>query len=117
MPIFPQPDTSTPTPRDAAPSGQAPARYALHPNAAWRDVGGEVFVITDDRAFHRLRTATAADLLRALAAGTGEPEALVSTLTAKYQVDVVAARADVDRFLATLVAKRIAVATTEVGPR
>lgn len=86
-------------------------RFALHPQAAWRDVGGEVFVITDDRGFHRLRTPTASDLLRALAAGTGDPAALAAALTAKYQVDFGTARADVDAFLATLVAKRIAVST------
>lgn len=81
----------------------------LHPFAAWRDVAGEIFVITEDRAFHRLAAPTATDLLRAIAAGRGDPRQLTDLLVGRYQVEADRAAADVAAFVATLIAKKIAV--------
>lgn len=89
----------------------ADTRFALHPLAAHRLVGGEVFIVTDDRAFHRLDSPTAIDVFQALAEapqGTTRAE-LVDLLVGRYQVSTEQAEADVDRFLHTLVERLVAV--------
>lgn len=85
------------------------ARYAVHPQAAHRTVGGEIFVVTDDRAFHRISTPTAVDLFQALVAGGARRGDLVALLVARYQVQADQAGADVDAFLGSLVERRVAV--------
>ena len=107
----PQPSPAAPHPNPVA-SASAP-RYALHPRAAWRQVGGEIFVITGDRAFHRLATPTAVGLLRQLAQ---EPKAgwqLASELVQNYRVDLATAQADVALFVQALVERQIAVVVAD----
>ena len=85
------------------------ARYAVHPLAAHRTVGGEIFVVTDDRAFHRISTPTAVDLFKALGTAGARRDDLVALLVGRYRVQAEQAGADVDEFLASLVGKRVAV--------
>ena len=86
----------------------ATMRYHVHPEAAHRLVGGEVFVVTADRAFHRLHTPTAIDLFQRLAAGPVSAAELVSFLTARYAVSSTDAAGDVAAFLGTLLERRLA---------
>ncbi len=88
-------------------------RYRLHPQAAHRKVAGEVFVVTGDRAFHRLQTATAVELFAALADAPegASADELVQRLLTTYEVSEATARADVALFLDTLVTRQLAVST------
>ena len=104
------------------PSSTAPARVGiatvirLHPQASYREVGGEVFVVTADRSFHRLAVPTAVDLFRLVARGAVSRDSLVDHLTCHYDVTAARAAADVDAFVETLVARQIAVAATGAEP-
>ena len=55
-------------------------RFRVHPQAAHRRVGGEYFVVTGDRAFHRLRLTTAVDLFEAIATRPQSRSDLVALL-------------------------------------
>jgi len=91
--------------------------WRLRQGAAWRDVGGEVFVITEDRAFHRVRTASGADILRAIAAAPVTADSLAELVVARYAVDRPTAARDIERFLADLDRLGIAAITAvEAGP-
>lgn len=112
---MPQPDQAHPD-HDVLGPG-APTSFAaaapavrIHPRAAWRNVGGEVFVITGDRAFHRLAAPTAVDLIKRLAAAPATVSELAELLVRDYQVDAATARQDVTTFVGTLLAKQIATA-------
>ncbi len=86
-------------------------RYRLHPQAAHRKVAGEVFVVTGDRAFHRMQTATAIALFDALGqaeAGATAAE-LVAALRQQFDVNKVMAENDVADFIETLVTRQLAV--------
>lgn len=87
-------------------------RYVLHPQAAHRSVGGEVYIVTEDRAFHRLSTATAIDLFMALASGPSTRDDLVTLLCQRFQVSHDRAQQDVDTFLQTLVDRHVAQCVT-----
>lgn len=89
------------TPTDTA------VRYRVHPLAAHRCVGGEVFVVTDDRAFHRLLPGTAVDVFEAIAAGTADAVALAGLVAARYDVGLARALADILLFLDELVVRRV----------
>ena len=88
----------------------APIRYHLHPQAAHRKVAGEIFVVTGDRAFHRLHAATAVELFDALsqAKAGASVEELTRLLVQQYAVSEPQAREDVTAFLATLLERRLA---------
>ncbi|MBM4344763.1 MAG: PqqD family protein [Deltaproteobacteria bacterium] len=101
-------------PHDVAAQADPPAGVAgpwlrLHPRAAWRSVGGEIFVITADRAFHRVAVPTAVDLIEQLAAAPARVDALADRLVRDYEVDRATALRDVVTFAECLVAKHIAV--------
>lgn len=88
------------------------SHVALNPTAAAREVGGEVFIVTEDRGLHRLESATAVELFRALRAGTTRRDSLVERIVAEFDVSPEVAGADIDQFLETLVERRIAVRVT-----
>lgn len=92
-------------------------RFRLHPHAAHRAVASEVFVVTDDRAFHRLVNASAVTLFDALAQAPGGLSAqdLQSLLLAQFDVDPARARRDVDAFLQLLVERHLAVPVAVAG--
>ena len=86
-------------------------RYRLHPQAAHRKVAGEVFVVTGDRAFHRMQTTTAIALFDALgqAEAGASPGELVAALCQQFDVTKATAENDVADFIATLVTRQLAV--------
>lgn len=88
----------------------AAPRYALLPSAAYREVAGEIFVITADRAFHRLQAESAVLLFRLLAAEPRSAEELQAALVANFDVDVATAHHDIAQFLLILEQRQIAVA-------
>lgn len=87
----------------------AATRFTVHPFAAHRTVAGEVFVVTADRAFHRMAAPTAVELFGMLSpAGTTRDE-MVARLVQRYRVDARQAGADVDAFLDSLVQRQVLV--------
>ena len=88
---------------------RAEVRYRIHPEAAHRVVAGEVFVVTGDRAFHRLHVATAIDLFGELAKNGASARELAAVLTERYQVSPTQADQDVQDFVATLLERQLAV--------
>lgn len=93
--------------------GDRAGRYRLHPQAAHRLVGGEVFIVTGDRRFHRLKARTAVDLFSQLAkaAESGcDAAQLVDLLVGRYNVAAAQAAADVNQFISDLVQREIAIA-------
>jgi hypothetical protein len=82
-------------------------RYRVHPQAAHRRVGGEFFVVTSDRAFHRLRLSTAVDVFAAMVAAPSTHAELVALLCQRYQVDAEAAGRDLTAYLQDLLAKQL----------
>lgn len=84
--------------------------WSLHPGAAHREVGGEFFVVTDDRAFHHIHVPTAVDLFAALRSGHRTAGQLSELLCGTYEVTPEQARRDVSEFLQLLAERQIAVA-------
>ena len=80
-------------------------RYKVNKDAAWRVVGGELFVVTADGSLHNIKADSGLFLWRKLEKGATVPE-LVSALTENYEVDEQTAVADVDEFVETLVLKQ-----------
>ncbi len=94
------------------PSDGTGERFRLHPQAAHRLVGGEVFIVTGDRRFHRLQSRTAVDLFNQLvkAAQSGaEQTQLVDLIVGRYDVAAAEAEADVAQFIRDLVQRDIAI--------
>ncbi len=117
---MPQPKPASADPNTLPQSATAAGQVAVcvHPRAAWRNVGGEVFVITGDRAFHRLAAPTAVDLLKRLALAPATVGELADQLVRDYQVDTATAQRDVTAFVEALIAKQIAAPTeTAADPR
>jgi len=85
------------------------ARYTLHPQLAHRAVGPEVFLITDDRAFHRLSSSTAVELFEKLKQGACRRDELVAMLTDRYEVSPEHAARDIDAFLQVLLERLVIV--------
>lgn len=85
------------------------AHYAVHPQAAHRAVGGEIFIVTADRAFHRLSVPSAIDLFEAIVHGQGRRDELVGLLVDRYRVGAQQADQDIATFLQTLVDRQVLV--------
>lgn len=91
--------------------------YRVHPLASHRVVGGEVFIVTADRAFHRLSVPTAVDAFLEIAKGTVRRAELDALIVARYRVSTQQAHEDVGAFLQSLLDKQVIVATeTEDEP-
>lgn len=88
-------------------------KYQLHPDAAFRRVGEEVFVVTDDRALHQFTNATATALFSVLSRGPARADGLARALSEQFEVDTSRAQADVEAFMTTLVKRRIATVVDE----
>ncbi len=82
-------------------------RLALHPAVAWRPVAGEIFLVTPDRAMHRVASPTGAAIVKALAGPGVERGDLIVQLTQRFTGHPSAIAADVDAFLASLTAAGI----------
>jgi hypothetical protein len=94
---------------EMTPTEARSTRFIVHPYAAHRTVGGEVFVVTADRAFHRMAAATAVELFAMLNGSGATRDELVARLVARYRVDAGQAGADVDAFLASLIEGQVLV--------
>ncbi len=88
-------------------------RYALHPQLAHRAVGPEVFLVTDDRAFHRLSSSTSVELFEKMKQGKCRRDELVATLTERYEVSPERAAEDVDAFLQMLLERLVIVSLAD----
>jgi hypothetical protein len=91
--------------------------FRVHPQAAHRHVAGEIFVVTDDRAFHRIRVRTAVEVFLSLATGPKSRDYLVSVLCQRFQVEAAQAARDLDVFLADMVERRLVCAETTTGDK
>ena len=87
-------------------------RFSLHPKVAVRAVAGEIFLVSDDRAFHHAHLPTAIDALSALREAPRTADELVELITSRYAVDDDTARQDVSEFLQIL-QERLIVVTTD----
>ena len=85
--------------------------YEIRSDAAVRAVAGEIFVVSDDRAFHHAHIPTAVDTLNALRQGPQTVAQLTELICSRYEVDAALAEQDVQRFLRLLVERQIAVVT------
>ena len=86
-------------------------RFSLHPKVAVRAVAGEIFLVSDDRAFHHAHVPVAVDTIAALRKAPQSEDELVQMVTARYDVDDATARSDMRSFLLTLVQRKVAVTT------
>lgn len=85
----------------------ASARFAVHPRAAWRKVAGEFFVVTPDRSFHRLTTATAVTIFAALTTSPATQQELLAQVVSQFEVTPAQAEADLCDFLTTLLQRQV----------
>ena len=88
-------------------------KYQLHPQAAFRRVGEDVFVVTDDRALHQFTNATATTVFAVLAEGPASLSGLAEALSRSFEVDRAQALLDLEPFMAILVTRRIATPVVE----
>ncbi len=87
---------------------------SLHAGAAHRLVGGEYFIVTDDRSFHHVHVPTAVTLFGRLVSGPQTIGDLVDTLLQQFDVERSEAERDVQAFATTLVERRLAFQPTGV---
>jgi len=90
--------------------------WNLTSGAAHRLVGGEYFVVTDDRAFHHIHVSSAVALFRAFTQGPQTTHSLVSALVGQFEVAEDVATQDVNAFVAMLVERRLAARTQSLKP-
>jgi len=95
---------------------QASTRFAVHPRAAWRKVAGEYFVVTPDRSFHRLTTATAVSVFAALTAAPATQHELVAEVVRQFEVTPAQAESDLRDFLATLLQRQLVTSLEAPAP-
>ncbi|GMV43135.1 MAG: hypothetical protein AMXMBFR64_48510 [Myxococcales bacterium] len=85
--------------------------YAIHPQVAFREVEGEMFIVTPDNRFHNLVDPVSVSIWRACD-GTPRTEAdLTAMVVATFRVDEATARADLAAFLANAVKLHLLVAS------
>lgn len=83
-------------------------RYRLRDDAARREVGGEFFIVTADRAMHRIAAQSGVSVLRLLAERPHSVAELTAALAPRFDADMATIRTDVETFVATLQARGIA---------
>ena len=84
-------------------------RYSVHAAAALREVGGEFFIVTDDRSLHHIHTPTSVALFGVLRGGSQTAGDLAALLHQRFDVSAETATEDVERFLEDLVQRQIVV--------
>ncbi len=80
----------------------------LSPDVAWREVDGELFAITPDGMLHNVRSAVGVRIFALLLAGSSLVD-IGATIAAEFAVDDATAQADLDQYVAALLAKGILV--------
>ncbi|MCB9738996.1 MAG: PqqD family protein [Deltaproteobacteria bacterium] len=83
-------------------------RYRLRDDAARREVDGEFFIVTADRAMHRIAARSGVSVLRLLAERPHSVAELTDALAPRFDAEVATIRHDVETFVATLAARGIA---------
>ncbi len=78
--------------------------FSISPDVAWREVGGELFVITPDGFLHGITSAAGLFIWLQINKGL-EREEILAALCSEYDVGADDAAQDLDEFLATLVEK------------
>lgn len=88
-----------------SPSGraEAPNRYEVHPNAAWRSVDDHIFVITPDNRQHELEGDVESVVWQACSQAPQSIDALVALVVERFEVDRELAVDDLTEFVSTLV--------------
>lgn len=84
-------------------------RYAIHPQVAFREVEGEVFIVTPDNRFHNLVDPVSVAVWRACDEEACDEDALVALVTTRFRVDADTARSDLRTFLEDAVQKALLV--------
>jgi hypothetical protein len=84
-------------------------RYGVHPRAAFREVDGELFIVTPDNHFHNLADPVATAIWAACDEAPRTEDELLATVTRRFEVDPEVARADLRAFLADALAKDLMV--------
>jgi hypothetical protein len=78
--------------------------YSISNDVAWREVGGELFVITPDGFLHGVRSEAGLFIWLQLEKGSGRQEILVA-LCSHFDVAPEEAARDFDEFVTTMVEK------------
>lgn len=92
-------------------SGDRPVR---NPKLAWREIEGEIVIISpEDSQVHELNETAA--LIWKHADGNSDAEGMAARLAEEYDVTLEAARADVSDLLAQLEAKELLLSTPSRG--
>ncbi len=81
--------------------------YQIAQGIAFRLVGGEAFIVTPNRAMHRVRSKSGVTILAELRSGPQTRDALVASMRAQFRGDSETITATVDAFVAQLVAQEI----------
>lgn len=86
----------------------ADATYAPHPDAAWRQVAGHVFVITPDNRQHELAGEVELLVWSLCGERPRTHSELVHAVTEAFSIDTETASSDLTGFLGDLVERRVA---------
>ena len=93
-------------------------RYRIHPDVAWRQVDGIVFLLTSDSRYHQIADPVGVSAWQAIAAaprGTGaDRDDLTAKICTEFEVGRDVARGDLGEFLDKLVRAQ---AAERMGPR
>tara|TARA_B100001094_G_scaffold303930_1_gene332437 strand:+ start:153 stop:431 length:279 start_codon:yes stop_codon:yes gene_type:complete len=84
------------------------ANLNFNPEAAFRELAGELFIVTPDRALHHIALPSAVEIVKALRAGPVDQRTIVTQLVDRFEVTEARATTDVATFLQTLVEANIA---------
>ncbi len=79
-------------------------RYAPHPDAAWRNVEGHVFIITPDSRQHELAGDVELFVWTLCDEKPHTEEELVQAVVSEFDIDVDTAAKDLETFLEQLIA-------------
>ena len=83
--------------------------FTISKDVAWREVGGELFVITPDGLLHGVRSAAGLFIWRQLERGIAERD-IVASLCEHFDVTPADARRDLDEFISTMLHKGLIMA-------
>ncbi len=78
--------------------------YTISSDVAWREVGGELFVITPDGFLHGVRSEAGLFIWRHIEQGLSRNE-ILAALCAEFEVSSDEAGKDLDEFLESMIGK------------
>ena len=86
--------------------------YVISSDVAWREVAGELFIITPDGLLHGISSKAGPFIWRQIEQGSQRNEVLAA-LCDKFEVDAATAAKDLDEFLDSMVEKGLLSAQTD----